>query len=403
MSPTVLTPPKTTLAGTLRFRSGKGELTTLGIIGGGQLAKMTAQAAAQLGCKVVILERQSEFPAGCVAARTLIGDWDEANVLLELASQVDAVMLENEFVDAKALASLEKNGHMLWPSSSTISLIQDKFIQKQTLAQAGLPVPEPRSVERIEDVAAAAAEWGFPFLLKARRNAYDGKGNATLRSSTDIETAWRKLGGHAGNPLFAEQFCPFTQELAVIVTRSINGDAVTYPMVETVQRDHICHVVYAPAPVASELTARAAELARRAVETVEGTGSFGVEMFLMTDGEIVINELAPRVHNSGHYTIEACACSQFENHVRAVLGWPLGSPALRAPAAVMVNLLAHADGSGVPLGLTEALRVPGAHVHIYGKTRSSAGRKMGHVTALGATHAEALAVAQRAADCIRFG
>ncbi len=403
MSPTLLPPPRIAPANGQRSSARQGELTTLGIIGGGQLAKMTAQAAAQLGCKVVILERQSEFPAGCVAARTLLGDWDKAHVLLELASQVDAVVLENEFVDAEALATLEQSGHTLCPSSGTIRLIQDKFIQKRTFAQAGLPVPEPRAVERIEDVAAAAAEWGFPFLLKARRNAYDGKGNATVRSSTEIEAAWRKLGGHTGNPLFAEQFCPFTKELAVIVTRSVNGDAVTYPLVETVQHDHICHVVYVPAPVAPELAARAAELARRAVETVAGTGSFGVEMFLMPDGGIVINELAPRVHNSGHYTIEACACSQFENHVRAVLGWPLGSPALRAPAAVMVNLLAHADGLGAPQGLTEALGVPGAHVHIYGKTRSSAGRKMGHVTALGATPGEALAVAQRAADCIRFG
>ncbi len=376
---------------------------TLGIIGGGQLAKMTAQAAAQFGCEVVILERQSEFPAGSLATQTLLGDWDDPDSLLELAALVDVVTLENEFVDAAALAVLEQHGHTLWPSSTTMRLIQDKFVQKQTLAAAGLPVPGMRAVERIEDVAAAVAEWGFPFLLKARRNAYDGKGNATLRFEADLEAAWEKLGGHRGNPLFAEQFCPFTKELAVIVTRGIHGEVTTYPVVETVQRDHVCHVVSAPASVAPETAARAAELARRAVAAVAAVGSFGVEMFLMPSGEIVINELAPRVHNSGHYTIEACECSQFENHLRAVLGWPLGSPALRAPAAVMVNLLANADGPGTPQGLAEALRVPGAHVHIYGKARSGKGRKMGHITALGATHEEALAVAQRAADCIRFG
>ena len=376
---------------------------TLGIIGGGQLAKMMAQSATQFGCEVVILERQADFPAGSLATRTLIGDWDKPESLLELASLVDVVTLENEFVATDALAMLEHHGHKLWPSSATMRLIQDKFVQKQTLASAGLLVPQMRAVERIEDVASAVAEWGFPFLLKARRNAYDGKGNATLRSITDIETAWHKLGGHAGNPLFAEQFCPFTNELAVIVTRGVNGDVVTYPVVETVQRDHICHVVLAPAPVAPETAARAAELARRAVAAVAAVGSFGVEMFLLDDGQILVNELAPRVHNSGHYTIEACACSQFENHLRAVLGWPLGSPALRAPAAVMVNLLANADGPGTPQGLADALRVDGAHIHIYGKSRSRKGRKMGHVTALGATPEEALAVAQRAADCIRFG
>jgi 5-(carboxyamino)imidazole ribonucleotide synthase len=375
---------------------------TLGIIGGGQLAKMSAQAAAQLGCKVVILERQAEFPAGSVAARTLIGDWDDPDSLLDLAALADVVTLENEFVDAGALASLERHGHPFWPSVATMRLIQDKLVQKQTLAAAGLPVPRMRAVARIEDVAVVASEWGFPLLLKARRNAYDGKGNATLRSIAQIEAAWHKLSGTRGNPLFAEQFCPFTKELAVIVTRGVNGEVAIYPVVETVQRDHICQVVRAPAPVAPEIATRAAELARRAVATVAGVGSFGVEMFLLPGGEIVINELAPRVHNSGHYTIEACACSQFENHVRAVLSWPLGSPALCAPAAVMVNLLGSADGPGTPQGLTAALSVPGAHIHIYGKARAARGRKMGHVTALGTTPEAALAVAQRAADYIRF-
>lgn len=379
------------------------EAITLGIIGGGQLAKMTAQAAAQFGCEVVILERQPEFPAGSLATQTLLGDWDDPDSLLELASLADVITLENEFVDAAALAVLEQQGHSLWPSSATIRLIQDKLVQKQTLAEAGLPVPRMRAMVRIADVAATAAEWGFPFLLKARRNAYDGKGNATLCSLADIEAAWDKLGGHRGNLLFAEQFCPFIEELAVIVTRGVHGEVTTYPVVETVQHNHVCQIVRAPAPVASEIAGRAAELARRAVAAVEAVGSFAVEMFLLNDGQILVNELAPRVHNSGHYTIEACACSQFENHVRAVFGWPLGSPALRAPAAVMVNLLASADGPGTPQGLAEALQVDGAHVHIYGKARSGKGRKMGHVTALGATSEEALAVAQRAADCIRFG
>ena len=377
--------------------------TTLGIIGGGQLAKMTAQAAAQFGCEVVILERQLEFPAGSLATQTLLGDWDDPESLLRLAALVDVITLENEFVDANALSVLEQRGHTLWPSSATMRLLQDKLVQKQTLAKAGLPVPEMRAVKCIEDVVAAAAVWGYPFLLKARRNAYDGKGNTTLRSGSDIETAWSRLGGHRDNPLFAEKFCPFTNELAVIVTRGIHGEVVTYPVVETVQRNHVCQVVRVPAPVAPEITGRAAELARKAVAAVAAVGSFGVEMFLLADGQILVNELAPRVHNSGHYTIEACACSQFENHLRAVLGWPLGSPAMRAPAAAMVNLLADAEGAGAPRGLVESLSVDGAHIHIYGKARSGIGRKMGHVTALGPTHEAALAIAQRAADCIRFG
>lgn len=400
--PSAPLPPANGSALACRSPATRPDAITLGIVGGGQLAKMTAQAATQLGCKVVILERQSEFPAGSVAARPLIGDWNDPDSLLELAALADVVTLENEFVDAGALAVLEERGHTLWPSAATLRLIQDKLIQKQTLADAGLPVPPMRVVERVEDVAALAREWGWPLLLKARRNAYDGKGNATVRTFADLTAAWNKLGGDAGNPLFAEQFCPFTQELAVIVTRARSGEVATYPVVETVQREHICHVVRAPALVASELAERTAVLARRAVTAVGAIGSFGVEVFLVEDGQLLINELAPRVHNSGHFTIEACVCSQFENHVRAVLGWPLGSTAMRSPAAAMVNLLASADGPGAPQGLEEALGVSGAHVHLYGKTRSASGRKMGHVTALGQTLAEAEATAHRAASFIRF-
>lgn len=235
---------------------------TLGIVGGGQLAKMTAQAAAQLGCKVVIVDRQPEFPAGSVVARTLIGDWNDPDSLLELAALADVVTLKNEFMDAGALAVLVERGHKLWPSAATLRLIQEKLVQKQTLAEAGLPVPRMRAVERVEDVAALAREWGWPLLLKACRNAYDGKGNATVRTFADLESAWNKLRGDAGNPLFAEQFCPFTKELVVIVTRARDGEIVTYPIVETVQRNHICHVVRASAPVTPEIAERAADCIR---------------------------------------------------------------------------------------------------------------------------------------------
>ena len=381
-------------------RQFKGDAVTLGIVGGGQLAKMTAQAAAQLGCKVVVLERNPEFPAESVAARTLLGDWNSPPSLLELAESVDVVTLENEFVDLDALAVLEER-HELWPSVATMRLIQDKFIQKQTLTQAGLPIPRMRAVSSAGEVAACAADWGYPLLIKARRNAYDGKGNATVRAEADIDAAWRKLGGDAGNALYLEEFCPFVKELAVIVTRSCTGETAVYPVVETQQHEHVCRTVIAPAAVAAEIAQRAAEIALHAAETVGAVGSFGVELFLMADGRILVNELAPRVHNSGHYTIEGCACSQFENHVRAVLGWPLGSTALRSPAA-MVNLLASGEGSGMPVGLEDALRTPGASVHIYGKARASQGRKMGHVTALGTTTGDALAIAQRAAASIRF-
>ena len=374
---------------------------TLGIIGGGQLAKMTAHAAAQLGCETVFIERQDDCPTRLVSSRGLIKDWSEVNSLLELSAEVDVVTLENEFVDAALLAQLEERGHRVLPSADTMRLIQDKFIQKQTLLRAGLATTHVVAVENLEHLKTIAREWGFPFLVKARHLSYDGKGNATISSDGEIEPSWQKLGGDAGRLIFAEQFCRFERELAVIVTRSVTGELVTYPVVQTVQRDHVCHHVVAPAEIPPEVILRAEELARAAVIAVNGVGSFGIEMFQMPDGEVLINELAPRVHNSGHYTIEGCDCSQFENHVRAVLGWPLGSTRLRAPSA-MVNLLGHADAQGVARGLAEALKIPGAHVHIYGKSRAAKGRKMGHVTALGPNTAAALATAQKAADSIRF-
>jgi 5-(carboxyamino)imidazole ribonucleotide synthase len=252
-------------------------------------------------------------------------------------------------------------------------------------------------------VISAARDLGLPLLLKARRNAYDGKGNVTVRSLGEVGDAWRKLGGDSGNELFVEAFCPFTCEVAVIITRGRGGALATYPLVETVQRDHICHIVRAPAAFPTEIAGRALEIARRAVTAVGAVGSFGVEMFLTAGGQVFVNELAPRVHNSGHYTIEACICSQFENHVRAVLGWPLGSTSMIAPAAVMVNLLGAGRGPGRPCGLEASLSVPGAHVHIYGKAMSNTGRKMGHVTALGDTVAAAEQTALHCAQSIQFG
>jgi 5-(carboxyamino)imidazole ribonucleotide synthase len=203
--------------------------------------------------------------------------------------------------------------------------------------------------------------------------------------------------------LYVDAFCPYTTELAVIITRARDGAMAAYPVVETVQGNHICHVVRAPANVPAAIAGEASRQARLAIAAIDGIGSFGVEMFLTAAGEVLINELAPRVHNSGHYTIEACECSQFENHVRAVLGWPLGSTAMVAPAAVMINLLGSSAGPGTPQGLESALAIPGAHVHIYGKAKSGVGRKMGHITALGQTVSAAEGVAQAAASAIQFG
>ncbi|MGE4182208.1 MAG: 5-(carboxyamino)imidazole ribonucleotide synthase [Limisphaerales bacterium] len=375
---------------------------TLGLVGGGQLAKMTAQAASQFGLAIAILERKEHSPASGLAHHNLIGDWDRPTDLLRLAALCDVLTLENEFVDAEALAAVERHGHRLHPGSGTVKIVQDKLWQKQAVADEGLLLPRFVDTPTPASVVEAGSRFGWPLVLKKRRNGYDGKGNFTLQSAGDLNAAWKALDGEV-NALFAEAWFPFERELAVMITRSVRGETAVYPVVETIQRDHICHVVKAPASLPASLAERAAETAGRAVAAVGGVGTFGVEMFLAADGTIAVNELAPRVHNSGHYTIEACACSQFENHVRAVLDWPLGSTALRAPAAAMINLLGAGPGPGTPEGLAEALAVPGASIHLYGKTTSARGRKMGHVTALGDTVESALATARRAAGSLRFG
>lgn len=374
----------------------------LGIIGGGQLARMTALAARPLGVEVVVLENDPCSPAARLSSDCVVGDWTDRDTLRKFAERCDVITLENEFVDAAALAALEQAGHRVFPGAACMAVTQDKFTQKSALQQAGLAVPAFRAVETPDEVVAAARAFAWPVILKTRRNGYDGKGNFTLKSGAEVAAGWQALGGGT-NELTVEAWFPFVKELAVIVTRGHDGATAVYPVVETVQRNHVCHVVRAPAQIPEELARQAAALAKRAVEAVGGVGSFGVEMFLSATGDLAINELAPRVHNSGHYTIEACDCSQFENHIRAVLGWPLGSPLMVVPAAAMVNVLGSEAAPGQPRGLDAALRIPGARVHLYGKPRSGPGRKMGHVTVLERSVAEAQAIAERAVREIRFG
>lgn len=362
---------------------------------------MLAQAAYQLGCRVKVLEQRRTMEP-LLGWPAIQGDWNDPATLIAFAEGADVVTVENEFIEADALAALEAEGFRLRPSSACLALVQDKLVQKNTLRAAGLPTADYRNAESIEDVRAFASECGWPVVLKRRKLGYDGKGNATVRTADELAGAWRRLsdGGHR---LFVEAYCPFEKELAVMVTRGEDGACAVYPVVDTVQRDHICHTVAAPARLPAAVAAEAARIGRAAVEAIGAVGSVGVEMFLMADGRVLVNELAPRVHNTGHYSIEACHCSQFENHIRAILNWPLGSTEMRAPAAAMVNLLGAGDGPAMPSGLIDALAVPGAHIHLYGKERSARGRKMGHVTALGPSPEEALALAKAAAEKIRFG
>jgi 5-(carboxyamino)imidazole ribonucleotide synthase len=364
----------------------------IGIAGAGQLARMTALAAWPLEIRVAVLGAPDE-PARPMAAGVVPGDWHSADDVLALAREVGVVTLENEFVDAAALAAAEAAGTPVRPAPRTLAVVQDKALQKQMLEGAGLPVPRFVVVERRDELAAVGRDLGWPVVLKARRLGYDGYGNATCANEEEAAAALARLD--AGDGVLAERFVPFERELAVMVARAPSSAPRAYPVVETVQRHHVCHEVVAPAPVPEPVRTHAAAVALAAADAAEGVGVTGVELFLLDDGTVLVNELAPRPHNSGHYTIEACETSQFENHLRGVLDLPLGSTDLRAPAA-MVNLLGERTGPAEPR-LERALAVEGAHIHLYGKREVRVRRKMGHVTALGRTAEEALARARAAA------
>jgi 5-(carboxyamino)imidazole ribonucleotide synthase len=378
---------------------------TLGILGGGQLGRMTLQAASRFGIDVVIAERFPGSPAARLTSRSVVfrDDWADAGALDALARQASVVTLESEFVDWQVLRSLEQRGICVRPTPDCVRVVQDKLLQKQALAACGLPIPDLRDTPDPPAIVAAGDELGWPVMLKARRDGYDGHGNLLVRSAVEAEAAAARLGW-PGRALFAEACVGFERELAALVVRGVDGEVAEYPVVETRQDPglHICREVLAPACVPEAVAERAARIARGAVEAVGGIGAFGVELFLLSDGRVLVNELAPRPHNSAHYSIEACWTSQFENHVRAVLGWQLGGAGLRTPAAAMVNLL---GTSRDPLNidrLESALAERHAFVHLYGKTENRPGRKMGHVTALDDNLEAALEAARRTAELVRL-
>lgn len=374
-------------------------LLRLGILGGGQLARMTIQAAVSLGIDTVVLAETPDSPAGRLAQQEIVGSWHDEGVLRCFAEAVDVVTLENEFVDEQVLVQLAKWGKVVQPGAAVLGAIQDKLAQKQMLARHALPVPNFGAVEQPDDILQYATEWGWPLILKARRNGYDGYGNATLHSAADIAGALERLGW-PNRQLMVEQAIPFVCEIAVLVARTAAGHMVTYPVVETIQQQHICHVVRAPASIDSRIAERAVDIAQAAVTAAQGVGITAVELFVTTDQNVLINELAPRPHNSGHFSIDACITSQFDNHLRAVLGLPLGDPALRAPASVMVNLLGTRDGKLEPQGVDRALELTDLHVHLYGKRETRIGRKLGHITAVGSNLEETETRARAAANAI---
>eukprot|EP00667_Euglena_gracilis_P006174 EG_transcript_6217 len=356
---------------------------TVGVLGGGQLGRMMAKAGLRLGLRIAVLDPGGvKSPAGQVTPVAIEGSFSDPAKIQELAAISDVLTTEIEHVNVDVLEELENAGKVVHPNSQTLRLIQDKYTQKVHLAKHGLPVPDFVSTPTLEAAREAGAKFGYPLMLKNRRLAYDGRGNSVAKTAEDLPRAFAALGGA---DVFAERWAPFVKELAVMVAHSATGEVVSYPVVESVQQNNVCHLVTAPARISPTARHNATQLALKAIASFEGVGIYGVEMFLMPDDSVLINEIAPRPHNSGHYTIEACEIDQFEMHLRAVLGLACPPPRMKVGAAMMVNLLGQDNTFRYTMTkarefMCKASAVPGAGLHWYGKTECTRGRKMAHVT-----------------------
>lgn len=365
----------------------------LGIIGGGQLGKIMSQKAKKMGFHVTILDPTFNCPAAQVSDKHIMGGFHDSEKLEQLVQETDVTTFELEHVDTSILKELYDHGHKIYPSPYTIELIQNKYEQKKLLDEKGIPVPRYKNVENDEDLAS----FGFPVIQKAKMGGYDGKGVQMLKTEADIS---KRLPTES----FIEELVDIDKELAVIVARNIEGETKCYPVVEMLfdERVNICDSVMAPANISKEVEAKCVEVSIQSVEALEGVGIFAVELFLTKQGEVLVNEIAPRAHNSGHYTVEACATSQFEQIIRAVTNLPLGSTKLISPA-VMINLLGEEGYEGEPFidGIHDALEIPELSYHLYGKSFTKPFRKMGHITVLDDDINKALEKAMKAKDILK--
>lgn len=365
----------------------------VGMVGAGQLALMTAEAGAELGVRVAVLAASGDDSATSAAARVVIGEPDDPAGLAELARDVDVVTFDHELVEPALLRALEADGVIVRPASDVIAVVIDKREQRQALARIGAPQPEHQVVTDSQAVNAFAQTYGWPVIIKAARGGYDGRG-VWVCGPDDVDALFDEAHTR-GLTLIVERHVRLDAEVAVVVARRPGGERVTYPVVQTMQHDGMLRELRYPARVTPEIATQARELAARIADELGVVGLLAVEMFV-EDDQLLVNELAARPHNSGHASIEGCVTSQFTNHLRAVLDWPLGSTEPLAPAFALVNVVGPDDGNDPATrqdGVAEGAHV---YVHMYGKA-AKPGRKLGHVTALGDDVDDALARARRAA------
>jgi len=344
----------------------------LGIIGGGQLGMMITEAAKNLSehiSEIIVLDPTENCPAAQAGAKQIVGDFKDELAILKLAEQSDIITYEIESGNTDVLSKLKAK---IEPSPSTLGIIQDKFLQKTFLSENELPVSQFYEITSLGDLHEKIKELGLPVLLKARRDAYDGRGNFNITSLDEIEKAYHHFDGKS---LMVEKFVNFKMEVSVIAARNTKGDIATYPLVENIHENNILKMTIAPARVSDDVIKDAGEIARKTMDVLKGAGVFGIEMFIDQDDKILINEIAPRVHNSGHHTLQSCKTSQFEQHLRAILGLELGSTDL-IHKTVMCNILGPDgfEGKYKPVELEK----DNVYLKMYGKDISKPQRKIGH-------------------------
>ena len=369
----------------------------IGILGGGQLGQMLALAARAMGYRIQVLDPDPECPAAAVADRVVVGGYDDVDAALRLAGDVDVVTYELEHVAAEVVAAIEAI-RPVRPGHRPLTLTQDRLAERRFVEAAGIRVAPWREVRSPADLAATTDLLGHPLRLKAPIGGYDGRSQVRVTDASEAAGAWAALGLAAGAPALAELELTFEAELSIVVSRGIDGRVATYPIARNLHERGVLVETVAPAPIEPELAVRATAIGTGLAEAMDLVGTLTAELFHLPDGSLVVNELAPRVHNSGHWTIEGARTSQFEQHIRAICGLGLGSCDALAPAA-MVNLLGHGPRREAHLtGVDRALSDPAVHLHVYGKRQVFQGRKMGHVTALGDGIEDALAHARAAAS-----
>jgi len=350
---------------------------TLGVVGGGQLGRMLAEAASPLGVEVIVLDPTPRCPASAVARDQIVADFDDPGGIDELAGRVDALTFEIELADPDLLAEASADHDVaVHPDPNTLRTIQDKLVQNEELAAAGIPVPEFVAVATADGLERVVEELGG-VMLKAREGGYDGRGNVPVGTVEGAVDALEEVGDHA----MAETLVPFEREIAVIGVKGADGETRTYPVTETVHREEILRESVTPARADADVIEAAESVANQVLDWLDGRGVYGIELFETSDGEVLVNEIAPRPHNSGHWSIEGARTSQFENHVRAVLGWPLG-PTEPVGAAVTANILGDVDETqpATLRNVESVLAASDTDLHWYGKSDVRPLRKMGHLT-----------------------